>query len=190
MFGGAVNLKHCIAAAVGDDGLDFDEGWRGKVQFFFNLQNTAGGQDSDKGTEQDGGTTGDASQPFAIPTIYNATMIGKGGAPPAVPGAGADYTNRLFNSAMVWRDNGGGRWYNSFFGDFGGDAMVIEGGTIATGPTAAGTSGQRAITGYTPGTGNCSVTTTTACTANAQLSVGRVLRASTTSIRTRTSSSS
>ena len=168
MFGGAVNLKRVVAGAVGDDGLDFDEGWRGKVQFFFNVQNTAGGQDSDKGSEQDGGTSGDGSQPFAIPTIYNATMIGKGGSTAAAD----NYTNRSFNSALVWRDNAGGRWYNSLFGDFGGDALAIEGGTIATGSTASNTSGQRSITAYTPGTGNCSVTTATVCDENADCPVG------------------
>jgi hypothetical protein len=170
MFGGAVNLKHMVAVGVGDDGLDVDEGWRGKVQFLFNLQGTAGGQDSDKGSEQDSGTSGDGSQPFATQTVYNATMIGKGGS----TAAAANYTNRLFNSAMAWRDNGGGRWYNSFFGDFGGDAMVIEGGTIAQGATAASTSGARAIAAYTPGTGNCSVTTATTCTTNANCPGGEV----------------
>ena len=157
VFGGAVNMRYLVMAGNGDDGLDVDEGWRGKVQFLFNLQGTAGGQDSDKGSEQDSGTAGDGSQPFATPTIYNATMIGKGGS--IVPAQ--DYTNRKQNTALNWRDNGGGRWYNSFFGDFGGEAAVLEGGTASS--TAAGTSGARAITGYTPNTGNCNVTTGTVC---------------------------
>jgi hypothetical protein len=75
---------------------------------------------------------------------------------------------------MAWRDNGGGRWYNNLFADFGGDAMVIEGGTIAQGATAANTSGARAIAAYTPGTGNCNITTATTCTTNANCPGGEV----------------
>jgi len=167
LFGGAVNMKYLVFQGNGDDGLDVDEGWRGKVQFLFNLQGTAGGQDSDKGSEQDSGTTGDASQPFATPTIYNATMIGKGGS--TTPAK--DYLNRLKNPGLAWRDNGGGRWYNSFFADFGGEAIAIEGGSASA--TAAGTSGARAITAYTPGTGNCNVATGTVCDADNDCPVGQ-----------------
>src|SRR5690606_9789796 len=33
MFGGAVDLKYVVAVNVGDDSLDFSEGWQGDIQF-------------------------------------------------------------------------------------------------------------------------------------------------------------
>ncbi len=140
MFGGAVNLKHIVAANGGDDGIDYDEGWRGKAQFVFVMQGTPGADRSDKGAEQDGGNSPDGSQPFAIPTIYNATFVGLGGE--------KTYTDRLRNTALHFRDNAGGRYYNSFFADFGGAPLCIEGGNTGTTSTEANTSGQRSITDY------------------------------------------
>jgi hypothetical protein len=49
---------------------------------------------------------------------------------------------------MHWRDNGGGRHFNSAYLDFGGAAAMIEGG--ATACTGAGTSSERSSTPYVP----------------------------------------
>jgi len=138
LFGGAAQIKHLISANGGDDGIDYDEGWRGKVQFAFVLQGTPGADKSDKGFEQDGGTVADASLPFAIPTLYNVTVVGLGQKP--------TYTDRLKNTVMHFRDNAGGRHFNSAYLDFGGAAAMIEGGSAAC--DAAGSSGQRSLTAY------------------------------------------
>ena len=138
-FGGAANIKHLVSASSGDDGFDFDEGFRGKAQFVFTLQGTPGADKSDKGFEQDSGISPDNAQPFAIPTIYNVTAVGLGAQKPT-------YTGRLTNTAMHFRDNGGGRHFNSAFLDFGGAAAMIEGG--ATACTGAGTSSERSSTPY------------------------------------------
>ena len=140
-FGGAANVKYFSGITGGDDGIDFDEGWRGKIQYAFILQGTPGADKSDKGSEQDGGNAPDGSQPRAIPTIYNATLVGLGQ---------KTYTGKLLNTALHWRDNGGGRWYNSFFADFGGAPLCIEGGNTGTGCAVANTSGQRSTTPYVP----------------------------------------
>jgi hypothetical protein len=137
-FGGAPQVKHLIAANGGDDGFDYDEGYRGKVQFFFEIQGTPGADKSDKGFEQDGGTIADASLPLAIPTMYNMTVVGLG--------QKATYTDRLKNTVMHFRDNAGGRHFNSAYLDFGGAAALIEGGSAAC--DAAGSSGQRSLTPY------------------------------------------
>ena len=137
-FGGAANVKHLIGVVGGDDGLDFDEGWRGHSQFFFEVQGTPGSDKNDKGFEQDSGISPDDSQPFAIPTIYNSTVVGLGN--------NKSYTAKLTNTAMHWRDNGGGRHYNSAYLDFGGAAAMIEGGSTVC--DAAGSSGQRSLTAY------------------------------------------
>ena len=140
-FGGTVGLKHIAIANSGDDSLDLDEGFRGKVQFYFVIQGTPGTDKSDKGMEMDGGNVPDNSQPRTIPTLYNVTEIGLGQ---------KAYTDKLKNTALHFRDNAGGRHYNSFFGDFGGATMCIEGGNSGTSATAPDTSGARAIALYTP----------------------------------------
>jgi hypothetical protein len=142
LFGGAVNLRNVVVANVGDDSIDYDEGWRGKAQFVFAMQGTPGADKSDKGGEHDGGNSPDGSQPFATPAFYNVTYIGLGEA--------KAYTDRSKNTVLHFRDNAGGRYYNSFFGDFGGAEVLIEGGSLPGGSsTAANTSGERSITAYT-----------------------------------------
>ncbi len=165
-FGGAVGVKHAVVYAPGDDSIDYDEGWRGKVQFAFVVQGTPGTDKSDKYGEHDGGNNPDGSQPRAIPTLYNVTAIGLG--------ANKAFTDAAKNTALHFRDNAGGRYYNSFFGDFGGTTLLIEGGNPGQSSTQAGSSGERAITAYTQPAGNCSVTTATACTTDAGCPGGEV----------------
>jgi hypothetical protein len=86
----------------------------------------------------DGGNAPDGSQPMSIPTVYNATWVGLGGT--------KAYTDSLTNTALHFRDNTGGRLYNSFLADFGGATMLIEGTTSSQ--TGALSSGERAITAY------------------------------------------
>jgi hypothetical protein len=107
-FGGTVNTKFLVSAFCGDDGFDFDEGWRGKNQFWFAIQGT---DFAGRLAEQDGGTTPEDKEPFAIPIISNATYIGPGVT--AVPqGDGAE--------AMIFRDNAGGKYYNSIITEYNG----------------------------------------------------------------------
>jgi hypothetical protein len=163
-FGGTVNIKHALLVAPGDDGTDWDEGCRGKLQFVLLMQGTPGADKSDKGGELDGGNVGDGSFPRAIPTVYNATFVGLG--------AQKNYTARGENTALHFRDNSGGRWYNSAFLDFGGAEALIEGGTASS--NSANTSGERSGAAYTPSSGHCSVTTATVCTSNANCLAGEV----------------
>ncbi|NJN64474.1 MAG: hypothetical protein HC882_06060 [Acidobacteria bacterium] len=139
-FGGTVNAKNIIGAVGGDDTIDHDEGFRGKIQFAFVVQGTPAADKSDKMGELDGGNGPDASLPLALPTIYNVTAVGLGGQ--------KAYSNALQNTALHFRDNTGGRWYNSAFLDFGGATLCIEGGSAAGTETGNNTSGQRAITDY------------------------------------------
>ncbi|MFO7844074.1 MAG: hypothetical protein R6V16_09720 [Bacteroidales bacterium] len=97
-FGGTVNCKYLVSAFCGDDAFDFDQGYRGKGQFFLALQAPSLG---DHLAEHDGGTDPIWGEPFCIPEIYNATYIGNG----------------HLNSAelMTFADNAGGKYYNSIF---------------------------------------------------------------------------
>ena len=98
-FGGTANGKWLISAFCGDDGIDYDEGYRGKNQFVVVHQDPA---DADRGGEFDGGTDPETATPFAIPTFFNMTFIGNDG-----------------SRAITLRDNAGGRFYNSIFSGFG-----------------------------------------------------------------------
>lgn len=100
-FGGTVNVKYLVVAFCGDDAIDYDEGYRGKGQFWFAITDASHG---DRGGEHDGGTNPENGTPYATPKIYNATYIGGGEA------AG--------KRAITLRDNAGGEYHNSIFYDF------------------------------------------------------------------------
>jgi hypothetical protein len=77
VFGGTVNLKYVSLLWGDDDGLDYDQGWTGNVQFIFSLKrSTPGNALSDNGIEADGddNTTNVAQR--SHPVIYNGTWIG------------------------------------------------------------------------------------------------------------------
>lgn len=94
-FGGTVNCKYLIATACGDDGFDYDEGYRGNVQFGLVYQRT---DDGDRGGEHDGGTDPEDGKPYALAKFVNVTSIGN----PA-------------SRAITFRDNAGGEYHNSVF---------------------------------------------------------------------------
>jgi hypothetical protein len=84
MFGGTVNAKYLVAMHCDDDYLDYDQGWNGKVQFFYGLQgpDNSGGANNqgDNGFEADGddNATNIANGGVSSnPTIYNATFIAR-----------------------------------------------------------------------------------------------------------------
>ena len=115
-FGGTVNTKYLVSAYCQDDAFDYDEGYRGSNQFWLAVQRG----DADRGGEHDGGTDPETAQPFATPTIANASFYG----------LGADGGKRL----ITFRDNAGGKYYNSLFTGYGrgvdveylGDESVID----------------------------------------------------------------
>ena len=117
-FGGTVNTKYLVSAFNSDDAFDYDEGFRGKGQFWFALLAT---DEAGAAAEQDGATNEEFYTPFAIPQIYNATYIG--------PGVGATPAGDR-KELMIFRDNAGGKYYNSIFTDFqsatGGLGITVE----------------------------------------------------------------
>lgn len=97
-FGGKPNLSNILVAFCGDDSFDYDQGYRGKGQFWAAIQ---GFERGDRLGEHDGGTDPETGQPYATPTIYNATYLGRG------DGAG--------KRIITFRDNAGGHYANSIF---------------------------------------------------------------------------
>ena len=115
-FGGTAEAHHLVTAFCGDDSYDYDEGWRGKGQFWFTVQDPASGV-GDNGGEHDGGTSPETGQPYGTPTIYNTTYIGSGVNSSA--------------QAILMRDNGGGHYKNSIFANFS-TGIEIENDASAT----------------------------------------------------------
>ncbi|MFA6108613.1 MAG: T9SS type A sorting domain-containing protein [Candidatus Latescibacterota bacterium] len=111
-FGGTVNTRYLVSALNDDDAFDYDEGFRGKGQFWVAIQSAAYG---DKAGEHDGGTTPEDGRPYAIPVIYNATYIGSGTTAANATSAG-----------LILRDNAGGKYYSSIVTDFVGRGLNIE----------------------------------------------------------------
>lgn len=110
-FGGTVDLKYAAIAFCGDDALDWDTGWRGRVQFLNVLQSADAG---DNAAEMDGAKP-DANMPSSNPQVYNATFIGSG--------IGSAAKNE---HALLFRDGSRGRYSNSIFTDFGNFGLQVE----------------------------------------------------------------
>ncbi|MCD8535773.1 MAG: T9SS C-terminal target domain-containing protein [Verrucomicrobia bacterium] len=104
-FGGTVEARFLVAAYCGDDSFDWDQGYRGKGQFWFTQ--AAG----DRGGEHDGDLDDFNNQPLSNPTIYNVTYLGTG------EGEG---------DALKLRENTAGKYYNSIFAHFGDRAVDVE----------------------------------------------------------------
>ena len=78
-FGGTVNVKHLICTGAGDDNLDIDWGYQGKMQFVIVQQAEDTGDhivESDN-TDADAGV-GYLTEPRSNPIISNFTFISKG----------------------------------------------------------------------------------------------------------------
>ncbi|NQX90995.1 MAG: hypothetical protein HRT74_02450, partial [Flavobacteriales bacterium] len=110
-FGGTVDVKWAAVAFCGDDSFDYDQGWRGRGQFWFVVQDQPGlvgdrGGEFDGDDAEDGNVTADF-QPYTTPVIYNTTNIGYGISAGKIGylyrnGAGGD----MYNSLIVNYDEG------------------------------------------------------------------------------------
>ncbi|MBX2801752.1 MAG: hypothetical protein KTR31_29000 [Myxococcales bacterium] len=92
LFGGSVDLKFIVVSGAGDDSLDWDEGWNGRVQFGVVQQlprhwDPAVEKNGDEGIEGDGAFTGedldedgydDVALPLSNPVLCNLTVLGSG----------------------------------------------------------------------------------------------------------------
>lgn len=111
IFGGAVNVKHIVLYNNADDDFDFDDGYRGMVQYGISFR--------DPSYTDPKGTTGDVSNNFEVdnvnpgngftlnrapvtfPVMSNITAIG----PNSAPGAGG--TSVDYGWGMRWRRGAG-----------------------------------------------------------------------------------
>ena len=69
-FGGAANVKNLVLVDNGDESIDWDDGYRGNIQFSYVLQNAE--HDSDHGIEAD--SLGKEGSVVANPAVANVTF--------------------------------------------------------------------------------------------------------------------
>ena len=163
LWGGSLNLRHCISAFPGDDGLDTDQGYTGTVQFYVQLQNNAvdaNGNVSrralvnvgDSQSENDGPESGNSAVPYTVYTLANATFIGRGYNTIAERyngGTGVAATSAIEPATGPnYKDNGSTKVYNSLFMDSPHGAMMVM-DRSAVGVTTSGTGGNSAINRFT-----------------------------------------
>jgi hypothetical protein len=72
-FGGTAEARHLLITAVGDDMLDWTDGWTGKVQYAVLQQWDDAG---DNGIEADNNGENNDATPRSAPTLSNFTIIG------------------------------------------------------------------------------------------------------------------
>lgn len=75
-FGGTVGVKHLVVSAPGDDGIDWDLGFTGKIQHAVVVQATDAGNN---GTECDNNEADHLAAPVSSPTVSNVTFVGSEG---------------------------------------------------------------------------------------------------------------
>lgn len=107
-FGGTVNVRHLVVTETGDDAVDWDLGYSGKLQYGLVVHGQGLGEDY--GFE--GASNGDNfdAVPRAIPTIANFTLIGKGNG----------------SSGILLKEGSGARIYNSVVTGFPASCLAMQ----------------------------------------------------------------
>lgn len=110
MFGGQVDLKNVVVTGAGDDGIDWDWGWTGRVQFAV-IQHHP--DDGDNGFEGDNNGDDHNARPRSEPTFYNVTMVGGG-------------LSAKKHRGMVIREGSGGHFHNMIIDSYGIEAIDLR----------------------------------------------------------------
>ena len=72
-FGGTVNVKYLVLTGIGDDSMDWTDGWQGRAQFVIVDQSEDAG---DRGIEGDNRSSNEVLTPVSDPIISNLTFVG------------------------------------------------------------------------------------------------------------------
>ncbi len=126
IWGGTFNLKYFAIWNIGDDSLDIDQGYRGKVQFGLIVQGYSADAKQGSGVGDNAIETDGAEdsfwQPVTTTTMYNLTVIG----------------NPLDGDGLTaWRDGARVQYRNSIFMD-GGETVVRPDGDDGDGASGYG----------------------------------------------------
>jgi hypothetical protein len=74
-FGGTASISHLVVSNAGDDGLDWDQGWRGSATNFI-IDHQLPRSSTANGIEADNSGDRPDAEPRSNPTIANGTLIG------------------------------------------------------------------------------------------------------------------
>jgi hypothetical protein len=113
-FGGTVNARYLVSAFNNDDAFDWDQGFRGKGQFWFAILDS---DQTGRAAEMDGAGGNETGTPYAYPVVSNVTYIG--------PGASSTPSGDS-GQMLQFRDNTGALYTNSVFTDHPGQAVNVE----------------------------------------------------------------
>ncbi|MBK7860890.1 MAG: hypothetical protein IPJ65_20255 [Archangiaceae bacterium] len=114
LFGGTANLKHIVLTGSDDDGLDWDQGWSGKVQFLV-VQQLAGY--GNHGIEADNNRTNHDLLPRSAPTLYNVTLVGRN--PDTTPSEGP-------SRGIIFREGTAGVLANAIVTNFTSAGLIVD----------------------------------------------------------------
>jgi len=112
-FGGTVNCKYLISSGNDDDCFDMDNGFSGKLQFLFGMQDP---DLANRGFEIDNDAQGSTNEPFTSATCSNITLVG----------TGKDKANDDDNDGFYLRRNNKLKIYNAIVTNFR-YGLVIDG---------------------------------------------------------------
>lgn len=107
MFGGTVDLKNILVTGAADDSIDWDWGWRGRVQFAIIQQHRDAG---DNAFEGDNNGSSHSAVPRSEPTFYNVTLYGNG-------------RSAKEHRAILLREGSGGHFHNMIIDSFAIEAL-------------------------------------------------------------------
>jgi hypothetical protein len=81
-FGGTHDGKHFVSTQQDDDGLDWDFGYSGRIQFMVIQSPPTSGESDPRGIEADNNSNNNDAMPRSSPTISNISVIGAEGPEP------------------------------------------------------------------------------------------------------------
>lgn len=110
LWGGAVDVRHLVVTAPGDDGIDWDLGFQGTIQYAVVQQaSDVGGH----GMETDSNSDNHTATPRSTPIVANLTVIG-------------DSAIAEDNFGLVTRTGSSPKVYNSAFAGFSAGCLAIR----------------------------------------------------------------
>jgi hypothetical protein len=119
-FGGTVNVKHAVLTANKDDSVDWDNGYRGNMQFILIKHDATG--EANRGIEADNDGSTPGKTPMSNPTISNMTIIG------------GSYTSSDKDSEGIYlREGTKGSFYNVIVTNAVGECLEVESNSVSQG---------------------------------------------------------
>lgn len=135
-FGGTVNITHLAVISPLDDALDFDEGYRGCIQYVLVVEDTTRADKStSNGIESDNNAQGDPRTPVTDVKIANLTVIGLPNQALAIKNTYIPSGAGRYGAAAHIRRSSAFNIYNSVFLGFDRGLLIDE--TIPSGGTTS-----------------------------------------------------